>query len=310
MAARKARLSQSWPWGVRLLLGSCGLPLLGAGAAQAQACPPGPVAVNGTSCVVPLGSTITVISAATPGLRATNPGGQISANSVTINLGPGAAPRNYIGAEAVDGGVINFDGSTLATVQAATGQRGLVSSGAGSHISANGANITLGTGAVAVTDNLAILASGGGTVFALAANFATLGGGNGSSNHAVVATGTGSRIDLVGGTVSTASRGSFGVLAQGGGMSWPTRPRSPPPALRSLPETSAVMPCSPPARGARSSGPVLRCPRPAHLRAPPGPRSAARFRSPAARSPRAAPPAQTLIPRQPYAYSPEARPRW
>ncbi|MGO4676074.1 autotransporter outer membrane beta-barrel domain-containing protein [Bosea sp. 2YAB26] len=217
MAARKARLSQSWPWGARLLLGSCGLPLLGAGAAQAQACPPGPVAVNGTSCVVPLGSTITVISAATPGLRATNPGGQISANSVTINLGPGAAPRNYIGAEAVDGGVINFDGSTLATVQAATGQRGLVSSGAGSHISANGANITLGTGAVAVTDNLAILASGGGTVFALAANVATLGGGNGSSNHAVVATGTGSRIDLVGGTVSTASRGSFGVLAQGGG---------------------------------------------------------------------------------------------
>lgn len=178
-----------------------------------QAVPP--VFVDGTATTVPPGSIITVTSAATPGLHAINPGGQITANGITINLGPGpTVPRTYIGAQAEAGGVISLDGTTISTVQAATGQRGIVISGAGSQITGTGTIIQIGLTTTA-SDNLGVLVNGG-SVTLTNATVQTAGGVNGIGNHAIQATGADSSVTLTGGSVSTGARGSFGAVAQDG----------------------------------------------------------------------------------------------
>ncbi len=184
--------------------------------AMAQvACPTGTVAVNGTTCTETPGSVITVSSATSPGMSAVNPGGLISGTSITINLGPGTLPRTYIGAQALAGAAIELNSSTITTVQAATGQVGVLADGSNSSVTATALNITLGLGTT-VSDNIGALARNGGSVNLTNATIITNGGGNGTSNHAVVATGP-SSVTLNGGNVSTASRGSFGVEVVGGG---------------------------------------------------------------------------------------------
>src|SRR5262245_55355177 len=105
----------------RSVTGSCILPLLapltlalsigdaGYDPAHAQALCPTPASVNGTACTVTAGTTIVVNSAAVPGLTAVNPGGQITADNVTIQLGPGALPRNFVGASAQGGGAFSLN---------------------------------------------------------------------------------------------------------------------------------------------------------------------------------------------------------
>lgn len=174
-----------------------------------------PVFVDGTATTVPAGTTITVTSAAIPGLRAINPGGQITANGITVNLGPGpTTPRTYIGAQAEAGGVISLDGTTIATVQAATGQRGIVITGAGSQVTGTGTIIRIGL-ATTVSDNLGLQVNGGSATFT-DATIQTAGGGNGIGNHGIQASGANSIVTLTGGSVSTLARGSFGAVAQDG----------------------------------------------------------------------------------------------
>lgn len=189
---------------------------LGADAAAQTTCPAGPITRVGSACSVTAGSTINVLSAAQPGLDAENAGGQISANGVSLNLGGigSSTPRNYVGGLAGNGGRIIFDGGVITTVQAATGQHGLVSSGSGSLVTATSSRITLGL-TTTVNDNLGVLAAGGGTVQMITSNVATQGAG-GAGNHALSATGLGSSISFSGGTISTAGRGSFGVHIIGG----------------------------------------------------------------------------------------------
>lgn len=196
-----------------LLLGSLSL---GTHAIAQTTCPAGPVTQSGTACTVTPGSTINVLSATRPGLDAKNPGGAITASGVRLNLGGtgSTTPRNYVGAIAGDGGRIIFDNGTIVTVQAATGQQGLVASGSGSIATATGSNITLGL-TTTVNDNIGVLATGGGTVQMIASSVATQGAG-GAGNHALYASGLGSSIAFTGGTVSTAGRGSFGVRADAG----------------------------------------------------------------------------------------------
>ncbi len=189
---------------------------LAAGPVTAQVCPAGPVSVNGTACTEPPGAVINVNSASTPGLSAINPGGSITGTGVRINLGPGAAPLNYIGAQALVGAAIELDNSVIVTAQAGTGQLGVLADGTNSTVSGTGLTITLGLGTT-VNDNIAVRAQNGGLARFTNAALTTNGGGNGNSNHGAVATGTNSTIVLSGGTVSTASRGSFGVEAVGGG---------------------------------------------------------------------------------------------
>ncbi|NKL77641.1 hypothetical protein [Rhizobium leguminosarum] len=185
--------------------------------AAAEACPSGPVSVNGAACTVTPGSTLIVTSAIVPSLSAVNPGASITAQGITVQLGPGAAPRNFVGAQALTGAAIELSGSTVITNQAGTGQRGVVVDGAGSQLTGVGLTITLGIGTT-VSDNLAVLAQNGGFVSFTNTAVSTLGGVNGIANHALTATGAGSSISFSGGTVSTASRGSFGVLAANGGV--------------------------------------------------------------------------------------------
>lgn len=196
-----------------LLLGSLSL---GADAVAQTTCPAGPVTRSGTACTVTPGSTVNVLSASQPGLDAENPGGAITANGVFLNLGGTGStlPRSYVGAIAGNGGRIVFDGSTITTVQAATGQQGLVASGAGSVATATGSRITLGL-TTTVNDNIGVLATGGGTVQMIASSVATQGAG-GAGNHALNASGLGSSITFTGGTISTAGRGSFGVRVDAG----------------------------------------------------------------------------------------------
>ncbi|MBY5840420.1 hypothetical protein J3P71_18910 [Rhizobium leguminosarum] len=163
------------------------------------------------------GSNITVSQAAVPGLDARNAGASITAQGITVQLGPGVVPRTFVGAQALSGAAIELSTSTIITTQAGTGQRGVISDGLGSNISATGLTITLGTGATTVSDNLAVLARNGGMASFTNSAISTRGGVNGIANHAVTATGSGSTVTLTGGTVSTASRGSFGVQAADGG---------------------------------------------------------------------------------------------
>ncbi|MBY3527571.1 hypothetical protein HFN72_16650 [Rhizobium laguerreae] len=86
--------------------------------APAQTCPAGPVLVNGTSCTVTAGSSITVSQAAVPGLDARNAGATITAQGITVQLGPGVVPRTFVGAQALAGAAVELSGSTIITSQA------------------------------------------------------------------------------------------------------------------------------------------------------------------------------------------------
>lgn len=210
-----SRLSTSaWRLALLVLLLAGGM-MAATGRGSAQVCSPGPVAVNGTSCAVTTGSTITVTSAAVPGLAAQNSGG-ITGSGFSIRLGAGGAPPSFIGARALTGAAIELTDTGITTIQAGTGQRGLISDGAASRITGTRLTITLGTGTT-VSDDLAIFAQNGGLIQLFGSQVITNGGGNGFSNHAVTASGSGSRVEFSGGSVSTASRGSFGVQAIGGG---------------------------------------------------------------------------------------------
>lgn len=179
--------------------------------ADAQSCPT-PAAANGTACSVAPGTTINVVSAATPGLDARNPGGSITAQGVAINLGPGAAPRTFVGAQALSGAAVELGGSSIMTVTtAAAGQRGVISDGIGSAVTGTGTTVVLGL-ATNFGDNLAVVASGGGLVDFRNA-ILTTNGGTGIGNHAATATGAGSQLRLETSTITTTARGSAGVRA-------------------------------------------------------------------------------------------------
>lgn len=187
-------------------------------AALAVDCPAGPVSVNATACTVVPASTITVTSAATPGLNATGAGGSIVADSISVNLGLGALPRNFVGAQALAGASISLNGSTITTAQIGTGQTGMIADGAGSLISATGATLTLGLGTSTASDLRGVVAQNSGAVLLTNSTVTTLGGGNGAGNHGLQATGTGSQITFNGGSVSALSRGSYAALADSGGV--------------------------------------------------------------------------------------------
>ncbi|QIF02409.1 autotransporter outer membrane beta-barrel domain-containing protein [Roseimicrobium sp. ORNL1] len=173
-----------------------------------------PVSVNGTPTTVPAGSIINVANPAIPGLNAINPGGVITANNITINLGTGAT----IGASAASGGVIHLSGSSVLTVTTSANQRGVLSVGSGSLIDGTGTTITTGAAATTASNLNALRVESGGAATFVNAAISTRGGGNGTLNHAVFATGSGSTVSLTGGTVETLSRGSTGLRAEDGAV--------------------------------------------------------------------------------------------
>lgn len=185
--------------------------------ALAQTCP-SPAVVIGTSCTVPPGTTVTVTTAGQSGHDASNPGGQIIADGVTVNLGAAATT----GAVARDGAIISFNGGNLNTISggaAATGQFGLRATGAGSQVTATVAIVNLANTTGTSSSMAGVSAETGGTITLAGTSILVRGGTNGIGNHGVQSIGGGSVVRLVGSTVTTQqSRGSFGVVALGGGM--------------------------------------------------------------------------------------------
>src|ERR1700754_5144192 len=127
-----------------------------AGAARAQACPPGPVSVNGTACTVTPGTVLTLAPPTQNALYALNPGGQITANDVTVQLG---AVNGARGLRAEAGGIIRFDRGVLTTTGTGTNAAnhiGLHAIGSGSEIS--------GTVTTTSTNSAGALAQSGGQI--------------------------------------------------------------------------------------------------------------------------------------------------
>lgn len=184
----------------------------------AQTCTAGLVAVSGTACTVTPGTTTTVTPANAVGYNA-SAAGHITANGVIENL----TTAGNTGALAQTGSTIDFNNSTLATTATTTansaGEIGLRSTGTGSTINAQNSLLRLGppNGTTTANNLVGATAEAAGTLSLFNTTIQMLGGGNGASNYGLVATGAGSTASLLGGSISTLSRGSFGVLAQDGG---------------------------------------------------------------------------------------------
>lgn len=142
--------------------------------------------------------------------------GQIIGGGITVNL----AAATTTGAMALQGAAITFNGSTVRSTSvgaAATGQIGLRASGASSNIAATGATISLKPASGTSLNMRGVAADNGGLVTLNSTTVSVTGGANGTGNYGLAATGAGSRINFSGGSVSTNSRGAFGVLAESGG---------------------------------------------------------------------------------------------
>jgi outer membrane autotransporter protein len=151
------------------------------------------------------------------GLNADGALGQITGDSITVNLGAATTT----GAMALQGASITFNASTVSTTSvgaAANGQIGLRASGGGSNVTATGATIDLTPNTGNTLNMRGAAADTGGTVTLTNTAVVVTGGGNGTGNYGLAATGPGSQINFSGGSVSTNSRGAFGVLAESGGV--------------------------------------------------------------------------------------------
>lgn len=188
------------------------------GPAEAQPCPV-PAAITGAQCTIAPATIINVTPAGAIGANATGVGGEIIANSVTMNLGVAST----IGALAQAGGAVTFNQGILATTATttanATGQTGLLATGAGSRIEARDSDLTLGppNGTTAASNMTGASAQAGGNLTLQNTRITMLGGAAGLNNHALVSDGAGSLILGSSLTLATRSRSSFGALAQAGG---------------------------------------------------------------------------------------------
>src|ERR1700754_1914380 len=187
-----------------------------AGAARAQACPPGPVSVNGTACTVTPGTVLTLAPPTQNALYALNPGGQITANDVTVQLG---AVNGARGLRAEAGGIIRFDRGVLTTTGTGTNAAnhiGLHAMGSGSEITGTGASIVVGPASGNSGGNIGVLADGG-RIALTSTSVTTRGAGTVGNNVGLEAVNAGV-ITFDGGTVTTTSTNSAGALAQSGGQ--------------------------------------------------------------------------------------------
>lgn len=203
-------------WPKELCVLSVALAVAMASPVAAQTCPTPAVATAGGECTIPTG-TVVVVAANATGASAQSTG-YIIADSIIENLG-GA---NAVGAYAQSGGRISFNASTVRTVStaaAASGQIGLRANGAGSAITSSGAVITMTPTGTSTPANLrGVSAEAGGQISLDNAQIQVTGGSNALNNHAVVATGAGSVIELTSGSISSSSRGAFGAAALDGGL--------------------------------------------------------------------------------------------
>lgn len=210
-------------WGVTpqlilLMQVATAVALLGGATAPAwSAACPSPAMASDLSCTVPPGTLLQVTPAGATGLSASGTSGQIIADGVTLNL----AAATTTGALALQGASISFNSglaTTTSAATAATGQTGLRASGAGSSISATSATLDLTPASGNSLNMRGAQADAGGALTLSGTEVVVTGGANGTGNYGLVATGAASQINFNGGSVSSNSRGAFGVLAENGGV--------------------------------------------------------------------------------------------
>ncbi|MFJ1267974.1 autotransporter outer membrane beta-barrel domain-containing protein [Legionella lytica] len=191
---------------------------LGSMPAYTVTCPSPYVVVN-SSCEITVGTTVNLTTANGIGMNSSGSLGRILANSVVVNLG--AATTTALLAQS--GSRIDFQSSriisTATTSGTSVGQIGVRSMG-GSLINVLDSFITMGpaNGTTAASNMTGVKAESAGKVFLSKTAVSMLGGTTGANNVGALATGTGSEIDIEGGTISTTARTSYGVLAQSGGI--------------------------------------------------------------------------------------------
>jgi outer membrane autotransporter protein len=135
--------------------------------------------------------------------------------SATRTIGVLAQAASSVGFER---GTVN---STALTAANAHEQTALLARDGG-QLSGTGVTVNLvpkaANGAIITANNMTGISAQAGGQVSLRDSAITLGGGvNGLNNQGLVAVGTGSRIDFLGGSVSTQSKGSIAALAQEGG---------------------------------------------------------------------------------------------
>ena len=175
------------------------------------ACPAGLVVVNGTECAVTPGTVITVAPADAEGLTAINPGGKITADSITLNLN---AARTT-GALALQGGEIILNGGTIQTISAgaaANMQIGVHSSGPSSKVTATGSSISVTSNGNAAVNASGARASAGGQLNLDGVALSSVG----SFNHGLLVSDVGSVATLSNTNISQQGSDGQGIKILGG----------------------------------------------------------------------------------------------
>lgn len=216
MPVHTAREFRGMPRNTRLRGLTAAMAVAMAAPVVAQNCPTPAVITAGGACTIAPGTTVSVTANATGAVAQT--GGSITADGITENL----SGANAVGAYAESGGRISFNASTIQTTSAAAaagGQIGLRANGAGSSITSSGAIITMTPTGTSTPANLRGVSAEAGALISLDnAQIQVTGGSNAVNNYAAVATGAGSAIGLTSGSISTNSRGAFGVAALDAGL--------------------------------------------------------------------------------------------
>ena len=165
-----------------------------------------------------LGAPAPLVITSANGIGIANAGAHDDATvnlSATRTIGVLAQAASSVGFER---GTVN---STALTAANAHEQTALLARDGG-QLSGTGVTVNLvpktAKGAIITANNLTGVSAQAGGQVSLRDSAITLGGGfNGLNNQGLVAAGAGSRIDFLGGSVSTQSKGSIAVLAQDGG---------------------------------------------------------------------------------------------
>jgi outer membrane autotransporter protein len=174
----------------------------------------GQVSANNT-CTVPTSTVIGTTAANPVAVTAIGTAANVSGQALTLNLGV----ANASGASAQAGASIQLTGGQIATTSnaaAAGGQTGLLASGTGSAIRADGTNITMTPGAA--INLTAARAADGGTVTLSNATINVGAAGSGRNfNHGLVASGANSSVFATAVNVTALSNFSQAARADQGG---------------------------------------------------------------------------------------------
>lgn len=147
------------------------------------------------------------------GLIATGAGSTITASGGSVTT----LSRSSTVIGALDGAVVTLSGVAVGTSASGVGQRGLLADNG--RIDVTGGTVTMGVDTTTAAGNMiAVQAQNGGQINLTNTVVNTTGRINDSGNYGLSATGTGSRVTISGGSVTTISTAGIGARAENGGV--------------------------------------------------------------------------------------------